>query len=361
MSRFYRICLALRRLPWHCRLFVVSLSFIVLEVPVAYLISIGKDRSVGVVLFFSGVLAALLFRWYKAFAVQCMILSCHIAILLYIKGYSYPSIPTVFAATVVNFFIIWTIGSLRRGWQMSEEAAEKAEELVRLREAFVRNINHEMRSPLMAIGGSIEMLRQDDLSKEEEKMFLDYARYGYKEVEGLVRNILDALRDDVDVSPPVPITFDLGEVITDCVSQVDPQGHSLSIDPSQLRDIRVLADRQQTHQVFRNLYSNALKYSPRETTITIRAWRDHTCAYVSIKDEGFGIPPENIPIIFEKFGRLEQNMHVNGVGLGLYICRRFIENMGGRIWVESTGVEGEGSSFYFTLPLSVDNNAQSVQ
>ena len=114
-------------------------------------------------------------------------------------------------------------------------------------------------------------------------------------------------------------------------------------------------------QVFRNLFSNALKYSPRGTDITVRTWRDHAFAYVCIKDVGDGIPPESIPLLFEKFGRLECHANVSGVGLGLYICRRLIENMGGWIWVESNGVKGEGSAFYFKVPYVEQMMKEEVQ
>ena len=352
MPTFYQICLVLRRLPWYYRLFIVLSSFVILEVPVAYLTFISKERSVASILFFSGVLAALLFQWKKAFAIQCTLLLFHMTVNLYIKGYSYLSIPTVITAMITNLFIIWTIGCLRRGWEMSEEATEKQKSLSSLKDQFIANVNHEMRSPLTGAVVSLDILRDSyaKLNEQEREMFLDQAIYACDELQRIADNILDAMRCDSDVSPPWIREFDLGHVVTDVLRHLDAVDHPIHTDISD--GIIVHGDSQQVGQVVRNLLSNCFKFSPRGAPVVVQIWQDDASAYVCVQDKGLGIALEHIPLIFQKFSRLECDVAgpVRGIGLGLYICRRFIENMGGRIWVESKGIKGEGSTFYFMLP-----------
>jgi len=113
--------------------------------------------------------------------------------------------------------------------------------------------------------------------------------------------------------------------------------------------------------VLRNLLSNATKYAAHDTPIIVSAalygalvQRDHPSPEIciSVKDSGPGIPPENISSLFGQFVRLQRDISgkVRGTGLGLYVSKQLVEAMGGKIWVESTGVAGEGSTFRFTLP-----------
>jgi signal transduction histidine kinase len=104
-----------------------------------------------------------------------------------------------------------------------------------------------------------------------------------------------------------------------------------------------------------DLLSNACKYAPRHTTICIVAspttFEELPEICLSVRDEGKGIPPDQATLLFERFVRLPQDMvgTVRGTGLGLYICKEFVEAQGGRIWIESSAQSGEGSCFCFTL------------
>lgn len=357
MPLLYRIFLMLRHLPWYRKIYIVALSFIILEIPVAYLMSIGIDRSVASILFIAGALAALLFQWHKAFVVQCTILGCHIAIVIYIKGWSYPSIPTIVSATIANFLIIWTVGGLRHGWSLSEAAIEKQKDLAVMKDQFIANVTHEMRSPLTGAMGFLDILKdsREQLDAPEQTMYLDQAIYACGELQRLADNILDAMRCDNDVSPPCLRNFDVGKVVIAVLRHIDTSDYSIGIDIPE--EIIANGDSQQVGQVVRNLLSNCFKYAPQGSTVSVRIWCEDAFACVCVCDQGPGIAPEKIPQIFQKFSRLERDVAgpIRGIGLGLYICRRFIEQMGGRIWVESTGIAGEGSSFYFTVPLAVES------
>jgi two-component system, OmpR family, sensor histidine kinase VicK len=111
-----------------------------------------------------------------------------------------------------------------------------------------------------------------------------------------------------------------------------------------------LADK--VRQVLTNLIDNAVKYSPDGGRAEIKLERRDRHVRVSIRDEGLGIPPSEQARVFEKFYRLDPDLTrgVGGTGLGLYICRELVRHMDGRVWVESA--EGEGSTFFFELPLA---------
>lgn len=134
--------------------------------------------------------------------------------------------------------------------------------------------------------------------------------------------------------------------------------------------LTVWADAVRLRQVFTNLLSNAIKYSPSGTPIEVTARAlpagsgrarstlserlsgKTSLVEITIRDYGHGIPPEQVPLLFERFVRLPRDLasNVAGNGLGLYLCRTFTEAMKGRIWVESTGIEGEGAAFHLILP-----------
>ena len=121
--------------------------------------------------------------------------------------------------------------------------------------------------------------------------------------------------------------------------------------------VTVLADEQALRQVLRNLLSNTFKYAPKGTPVSIRAVvdeRPQVC--ICVQDAGPGIPPSELPLLFQKFVRLKRDLSgtVRGTGLGLYISKRLIEAMHGQIWAESSGEPGEGSCFCFTLPRACE-------
>ena len=221
------------------------------------------------------------------------------------------------------------------------------------------NVSHELRTPLTQVYGFLELLidYHDSLDSKQQKVFLSRAKYGCQELMHLVNSVLDATRASSGLKPPPLHDIAVAEVAREVFDNLDPrykEEYTLNLNVPD--DLLVSADHQYLRQILRNLVSNAFKYSPPGTTITIDseiAERSKATSQVSIrvKDTGPGIPPSEIPQLFQRFARLKRDVSgtVRGTGLGLYVCKQLVEAMNGKIWVESTGVVGEGSLFCFTL------------
>jgi len=245
-------------------------------------------------------------------------------------------------------------------------AYEQQRQLNQLKDEFLVNINHELRTPLTEVAGYIELLREhhEQLDPQAQAIFLEHAAQGCEELLLSVNNVLDAAEVSDDFQPPHPAELAISEVVQTALEQFDPrrlQEHPLQVEvPEQLT---AWADARYTCQILRNLLSNAFKYAPTDTPVVIGAalreistqdaqTTPQVC--ISVQDAGPGIPPAELPLLFQKFVRLHRDLSgtVRGTGLGLYLSKRFVEAMGGRIWVESTGIAGQGSCFYFTLPIT---------
>jgi signal transduction histidine kinase len=243
-------------------------------------------------------------------------------------------------------------------------AYEQQVELNTLKDQFLFNVSHELRTPLTQVYGYLQLLEgyHHTLSSEKRAMFLSQSMQGCEELLLLITNLLDASRTEREMKAPQMEELLLARAVDELLDQFDPQQrekHPVHLDIA--GDLHVVADPQHLRQILRNLLSNAFKYAMEHTPVEIRATLQSTSSVrgkfvcLCVRDFGPGIPPAEIPLLFGKFVRLQQDMggQVRGTGLGLYISKHLVEAMGGSIWVESSGIAGQGSSFYFTLPARV--------
>lgn len=231
-----------------------------------------------------------------------------------------------------------------------KKANELLQEYDRLKSEFVGIVAHDFRKPLMAIRGFAELvLEEDDLAIESRHEFMKTV---INETDHLALLANDTLLitqietgqlsfsfREVDVGPFLLESVPLGLVDHSVLMDVPPDFPKIWADPDRLR------------QVVANLVSNAAKYSPGGGSITVRAReRGPQHVVVAVVDNGLGIPPEQVPKLFQKFARVrsDEHMKISGTGLGLYICRLIVEGHGGQIWVESE--PGKGSTFAMSLP-----------
>lgn len=242
--------------------------------------------------------------------------------------------------------------------------AEQQRQLNQLKDQFIVNVNHELRTPLTEVYGYLQLLSdyQGRLDAETQATFLRQAKDGCEELILLVNNVLDALAVTEAMQPPPSEELFVAPLVGDVLDHLDPgkeQAERLSLEiPKQLT---AWANEQLLRQVIRNLLSNAFKYCPKPASVIISAALRYPAAQgndqapqvlISVQDTGPGIPPTELPLLFQKFVRLKRDLSgpMQGSGLGLYISKQFVEAMQGRIWVESAGIAGQGSRFCLTLP-----------
>src|SRR5262245_11349345 len=235
------------------------------------------------------------------------------------------------------------------------------QEYDRLKSEFVGIVAHDFRRPLMAIRGFCELvLEEDELPLETRHEFM---RTVISETEHLALLANDTLLITNIETGQFSFNWaevDLGPFILEAV----PLGLS---DHSVLMDIppgfpKILADPERLRQVFINLVSNAVKYSPAGGSITVRCRaRGTEHVVIEVIDHGLGIPHDQLGKLFQKFERVRSDEHlkISGTGLGLYICRLIVEGHGGQIWVESE--LGKGSTFGLVLPIDARTAQKPVR
>lgn len=248
-------------------------------------------------------------------------------------------------------------------------AFEQQKQINQFKDEFIMNVSHELRTPLTQVFGFLELLidYHDQLPAEQRLNFLNKAKYGCQELIYLVNSILNATRASNRISPPALKSIDVAQVAHDVIEQLDPRHlREYNIQIHIENQTIVLADQQYLRQILRNLVTNAIKYTPRGTTITITTAKGTLAKeqneqlppiHIMVKDTGPGIPPEEIPQLFQRFARLKRDVSgtIRGTGLGLYVCKQLVEAMNGSIWVESSGKAGEGSCFFVALAAGSSN------
>ena len=259
--------------------------------------------------------------------------------------------------------------------EQEHHAYTQQQYLNQMKDQILLNVSHELRTPLTEVYGYLELLTTfgDKLDSSMQMTFLRHATEGCEELQLLVNDVLDTVRSDNQPRIIHLKNVSVAQIVKQVLDNFDPrtiQNYDLQISIPETLIVR--ADEQFMRQILRNLLSNAFKYTLPQTPLAIDATPDTThltgnppspTICIRVKDSGPGIPPTDIPLLFEKFGRLERDVSssIRGVGLGLYISKQLVEAMGGEIWVESSGIVGQGSQFCFTLPLAVETTHEKVE
>ena len=225
---------------------------------------------------------------------------------------------------------------------------------------FLANMSHELRTPLNAIIGFSEVLSErmfGDINEKQAEYISDILQSG-QHLLSLINDILDLSKIEAGRMELELSDFDLPSSIENTLTLVREGAVRRGIELGHTVDEHlgmVRADERRVKQVLLNLLSNALKFTPEGGRIDVRAAVRDGMAEISVADTGVGISPEDQELVFEEFRQVgTAAKKVEGTGLGLAISRKFIEVHGGRIWVESQ--VGKGSTFAFTLPLSIDHH-----
>jgi signal transduction histidine kinase len=219
---------------------------------------------------------------------------------------------------------------------------------------FIGMASHELKTPLTAIKSNIDFLLSEKAGAVPEylKSYLLTIQRNTNRIQMRMDHMLDLSRIKAGHLLLFREPILLPEVVGGYVNEVKPVDKMLSIEVNIPKDLFVHADRNGLHDIFINLLSNAFKFTADGGEIRITARRKEDYILNEIRDTGMGIPEDQIGKIFEEFYQVDGGRH-GGAGLGLAITKRLVEGHGGNIWVESQ--LGEGSTFYFTLPFSVEN------
>lgn len=224
----------------------------------------------------------------------------------------------------------------------------------KMKSEFVSMVSHELRTPLTSIVGFAELMMMRDFEQERRNRYLDIIIKDSSRLMRLINNLLDLskLESGQIYFNPEPVKIDqvAFELLESFIGQTKKTNHNIRVMVE--GDIPVISiDKDMYINVMNNLVSNAIKYSPGGGNITVRFFRNENKVEISVQDEGIGIPKEKIPLVFDKFYRVDSSLNrsTGGTGLGLATVKYIIEGFGGKIWVESE-VE-KGSTFTFTIPL----------
>jgi PAS domain S-box-containing protein len=221
-----------------------------------------------------------------------------------------------------------------------------------IKDEFIGMVSHELRTPLTIVTGAIHTAMLEGLPPEELHSLLHEAALGAESLADILDNLLElsryqAKRLQLTIEPAY-----LRQIVNDVVERFKSKSsiHRLIVEfPEQLVSVKV--DKVRMERILHNLVENAIKYSPKGGEVRIHARREDRSLIVGVSDQGIGISLEDQARLFQPFQRLENQAGygIKGLGLGLSVCSRLVEAHHGQIWVESK--PGEGSTFYFSLPL----------
>ncbi|MEZ5936138.1 MAG: ATP-binding protein [Alphaproteobacteria bacterium] len=233
-----------------------------------------------------------------------------------------------------------------------EIALQKERELTGLQRQFVSMVSHEFRTPLAVIDGSAQRLlrRKEQVSAERMTGALVKIRTSVRRLTELMESVLSAARLEDCRIQIEPVDCDIAALVTEICAgyrELDT-GHKI-IEEIGRRPNMIQADEKLLRQAFSNLVSNAVKYAPSDTTIRVTAHddgRDHVL--ISVRDEGVGIPEDELDRLFGRFFRASTSTGIPGSGIGLHLVKHLIDMHGGTIDVTSR--PGQGSTFSVRLP-----------
>ncbi|MFP4345179.1 MAG: sensor histidine kinase [Anaerolineales bacterium] len=257
-----------------------------------------------------------------------------------------------FTLAIPTFTTAQLAGTLAERLRRSNLQLRRSEEL---RQSLSDMIVHDLRNPLTALLGGLDMLNitmGTELNSDQQRL-LENTRHSGHVLLGLVGELLDISKLEAGQFTlhlqPVDVRVILEENARDFQALSVMEKQEVIVERHQAKR-SVMCDRQLISRVIANLLSNAIKHTPRGGTIRLASQEIDNTIQVSISDTGTGIPRTHHQQIFEKYGQVQSQSSLRrGTGLGLTFCKMVVEAHGGRIWVESD--VGQGSTFHFTLPL----------
>ncbi|SHI74199.1 Signal transduction histidine kinase [Geosporobacter subterraneus DSM 17957] len=233
--------------------------------------------------------------------------------------------------------------------------AEKLEAIEENRRSFIAAVAHELRSPLTLIKGFVEGILDGTVEEKDQRKYLQVISKEAGRLNKLTANLLDLQKMESDQYPIRIQVFDINELIRRTLLKYDEEIERRNLEISlglEGEKLMVTADRDAMEQVLTNLIDNAMKFVENRGAIELTSKAHMQRAWITVRDNGMGIPREEQPSIWERFYKVDKSRNRNkeGTGLGLYIVKKIIDRHGEQIRVESE--VGKGTAFTFTLPLA---------
>lgn len=221
-----------------------------------------------------------------------------------------------------------------------------------LRKDFVRNISHELKTPIASIQGFTKLLADENLSKEEKKEYIDIILEETKRLSNLSSNMIKLSKVENQEIIINKKKFRLDEQIRKVIIMLEEQINEKKLKVElETKEISIIQDEDLIMEIWINLLNNAVKYTNNNGKIEIKIDETDTYVEVKIKDNGIGIEEEKQCRIFERFYQAEVSHSADGSGLGLAIVKRIVELIKGKIRFESK--QGEGTTFFIQIPKNI--------
>jgi len=235
--------------------------------------------------------------------------------------------------------------------QGAERQAARLRQLEQEREEHVHTISHDLRAPLTTILGRAQLIQLASEQPEVVRESAESIARSARRMNAMIQELLDSARLHSRQLKLSRAALDLSAFVVELRDRLIGNGEAERVRVEAPDDLpHVSADPDRLERILANLVGNALKYSAPGTQVTVRLARGDGEVVVSVSDRGQGIPPEDLPHLFQRYYRRQADAEQReGLGLGLYIAKGLVEAHGGRIWVKSR--VGEGSTFSFSLPV----------
>lgn len=235
-----------------------------------------------------------------------------------------------------------------------EDFNTMAEELAStemLKNDFVSNVSHELKTPLAVIQNYATILQSDGLSEAERKLYSQRIGEAASRLSALVTNILQVSRLENQKIKPALQPFNLSEALSRCILNYDAllEEKNINLEVELDQNLILMSDENLLDMVWNNLLSNAIKFTPEKGHIRVRLYQDKKQAAVTVADDGCGISRDALRHIFDKFYQADASHATQGNGLGLALAKRIVDLLGGSIDVESA--PGRGSVFTVKLDM----------
>lgn len=249
--------------------------------------------------------------------------------------------------------------AVRNGFERTEliNKLTLEQEMNKLRDDFIATLTHDLRTPLLAAIQTLKFFLDGTLGELNEKQskFLDTMLTSNKDMLGLVNALLEVYKYESGQLVLCKDKFLINDLIFQGINELKPlcEQKNITLDYENT-ELEIFADKQELRRVISNLLGNAINHTSEGGKISVTAHQDDDSIFVSVEDNGVGIPQEDIPNMFRRFSQGTKNKRSTGTGLGLYLSRQIIEAHNGKISLKSE--LGKGSTFTFELPVAITAN-----